>query len=99
MKTISRESIHTDGRSHDCIIVEFKTPFRQIFKITYEAYNAVEKCNTELFDGTKWNHIFSMWDMGYSPNTSAYNIWSNTARSERATELSNKAITLIKSII
>jgi hypothetical protein len=49
-------------------------------KITYEAYNAVERCNVDFFDGEKWNHIFSMLDMGVQCVPSAYNIWDENKR-------------------
>jgi hypothetical protein len=56
MKHIFRNSIHREGRSHDCSIVEIGN---KKVKITYEAYNAGERCTTEFFDGNKWNHIFN----------------------------------------
>lgn len=101
MKQIIRNSTHKDGRSHDCLIAEIgniKNGGKKV-KITYETYNAVERCNTEFFDGVKWNHIFSMLDMGVEPNTSAYNIWDEKKRKSRADELFKKAEIMCKSII
>ena len=54
MKQLFRNSTHTQSKSHDCLIAEIKG---KKIKVTYEAYNAVERCNTELFNGDKWNHI------------------------------------------
>lgn len=81
MKPLFRTSSHQTNRSHDCLIAEIKG---KIVKITYEAYNAVEKCNTEFFDGNKWNHILSMLDMGHQPMGSAYNILDEGERLARA---------------
>ena len=96
MKLLFRNSTHTESRSHDCLIAEIKG---KKIKVTYEAYNAVERCNTEFFDGDKWNHILSMFDMGIEPNTSAYNIWDEKKRKNRADELFKKAETMCNSIL
>ena len=84
MKLIIRNSIHRNSKSHDCLIAEIKG---KKVKITYEAYNAVEKCNIDFFDGDKWNHIFSMLDMGIEQESSAYNIWDDMKRKKRADDL------------
>jgi len=96
MKQLFRNSTHTNRKSHDCLIVEIGN---KKVKITYEAYNAVEKCNVNFFDGNKWNHIFSMLDMGVEPNTSAYNIWDEKKRKNRADELFKKAKTICNGIL
>jgi hypothetical protein len=101
MKKLFRNSTHTSAKSHDCLIGEIgniKNGGKKV-KITYEAYNAIERCNTEFFDGDKWNHILSMLDMGVEPNTSAYNIWDENKRKSRADELFKKAETMCSSII
>jgi len=91
-----RNSIHAKSKSHDCLITEIKG---KKIKITYEAYNAAEKCNTEFFDGDKWNHILSMMDMGVQPEQSAYNIWEESKRKKRADDLFKKAETMCKGIL
>lgn len=96
MKQLFRNSTHTSCKSHDCLIAEIKG---KKVKITYEAYNAVERCNTEFFDGYKWNYILSMLDMGIEPNTSAYNIWDEKKRKNRADELFKKAETMCNGIL
>ena len=96
MKQLFRNSTHRERKSHDCLISEIKG---KKIKVTYEAYNAVERCNTEFFDGDKWNHILSMLDMGIEPNTSAYNVWDENKRKNRADELFKKAETLCNSIL
>ena len=96
MKLLFRNSTHTESRSHDCLIAEIKG---KKIKVTYEAYNAVERCNTEIFDGDKWNHFLSMLDMGIEPNTSAYNIWDEKKRKNRADELFKKVETMCNAIL
>ena len=41
----------------------------------------------EFFDGDKWNHIFSILDMGVLQENSAYNIWNEEKRKKRADDL------------
>lgn len=84
MKTIIRNSVHTTSTSHDCLIGEING---KKIKITYEAYNASEKCNTEIFDGYKWNNIFNILDLGVQQENSAYNIWNEIKRKKRANDL------------
>jgi hypothetical protein len=96
MKQLFRNSTHSSNSSHDCLIAEING---KKVKITYEAYNANEKCNTEFFDGDKWNHILSMLDMGVEPEKSAYNIWDEGKRKRRADDLFKKAEAMCKSII
>lgn len=101
MKNLERNSTHKNERSHDCLLMEIgnKGNGGKVVKFTYEAYNAVEKCNTEIFDGEKWNHIFSIMDLGVMPETSAYNIWDSAKRKLRADDLFKKAQTMITKII
>jgi hypothetical protein len=96
MKIIIRNSVHASSTSHDCLIAEIK---EKKIKITYQAYNASEKCNTEFFDGDKWNHIFSILDMGVRPENSAYNIWDEEKRKKRADDLFKIAESMCNSII
>ena len=96
MKKIFRGSIHVDGKSHDCLICEINN--RRI-KVTYEAYNAVERCNTEIFDGHKWNHVLSMLDMGVEPVANAYNLWNVEKRESRANFLFNMSEKICKVIL
>ena len=95
MKVLVRNSIHVGERSHDCLIAEIKG---KKVKITYEAYNAVERCTTEFFDGNKWNPILSMLDLGVQPQTSAY-VWNRDQRKQRADELFKKAETICNKLI
>lgn len=96
MKTIIRNSIHKAERSHDCLIAEIKG---KKVKFTYEAFNAVERCTTEFFDGDKWNIILGMWDMGFEPNKSAYITFDVNERKKRADELFSTAETICNGIL
>ena len=94
MKAI-RNSLHTAGRGHECLIKEING---KKVKFTYEAYNAVEKCNTEIFDGYKWNHFLCMLDLGMQPDTTAY-ILSENYRKTRVIFLFQIAENMCKEII
>ena len=96
MKQLFRNSTHTQSKSHDCLIAEIKG---KKIKVTYEAYNAVERCNTEIFDGDKWNHFLSMLNMGVEPDNSAYIIWDEKERKNRADKLFKKAETMCNTIL
>ncbi len=100
MKQLFRNSTHTNKESHDCLIAEIGNIGNggKKVKITYKAYNAVERCTIEFFDGDKWNHILSMLDMGVEPNTSAY-IWDEWKRKSRADELFKKAELMCNGIL
>lgn len=96
MKQIFRNSTHLDKRSHDCLVCEIKG---KKVKITYEAYNADEKCSVDIFDGYKWNHILSMLDMGIIPDRSAYSLLNGVERNHRSNELIKIAETLCNDIL
>jgi len=96
MKQLFRSSIHESEKSHDCLICDIKG---KKVKITYEAYNAVEQCNTEFFDGDKWNLILTMLDMGFLPEKSAYIIWDENKRKKRVELLFKTSQTLCDTIL
>lgn len=96
MERIFRNSTHTKSKSYDCLISVIKGTR---VKITYEAYNAVEKCYVEIFDGAKFNRILSMLDMGVTPFPTAYNIWDEKKRKSRADELFKIAETMCNGIL
>jgi hypothetical protein len=51
--------------------------------MTYEAYNANERLTGELLVNGKWEHHFSMLDLGQEPQKSIY-VSSETKREQRA---------------
>ena len=95
MKILYTSATHIRERSHEVRIYEIDG---KKFKVTYEAYNASEKCNTEIFDGYKWNHFLSMMDMAEVPDTSRY-ILSEEKRRLKADTLIEKAKVIAKKIL
>ena len=87
VKEIGRSKIHIRDKSHDVCIVQglYK------LKMTYECYNAVERFTGEQLVNGKWEHTFSMLDLGVLPNTSMY-IRDDSERLKRTEELIKKGI-------
>jgi len=56
------------------------------FKMTYECSNGNERFTGELFVGYKWEHFFSMMDLGVEVDKSMY-VKSEFQRKERCVEL------------
>ena len=96
MKIISRKSTHSISDSYDCLVGEI---LNRKIKITYKAYNAVERCDAELFDGDKWNKILDIKDVGIQPENSAYNIWDENRRKRRADNIFNVFENMIYEIL
>lgn len=96
MNQLFRNSTHTKIKSYDCLIAEIGG---KKVKMTYEAYNAAERCNVEFFDGNKWNHVLSMLDMGIVPNSTAYISWNENERKDRADQLFKNAEIMCNGII
>lgn len=95
MKKLKRNSTHERGRSHDCLIVEYKD---HKLKLTYEAYNAAERCRIAIFDSLKWNIMFTLRDTGETPERGAY-VWSDEIRKKRADDLFAKLTRLAKTVL
>ena len=95
MKTLIRNSTHGRDRSYDMLMCEHEG---KKVKFTYETYNAVERMNTEIFDGYKWNHIFNMSDLGSLPDSSMY-VRSDDKRKSRCNELFKLAEKHIKLLL
>lgn len=83
-KVIYSKPLHGRGKSHDVLIMEHENGIK--LKMTYEAYNANERFTGEQFINGKWEHTFSMLDLGLSPETSIY-VSDETKRIERAEKL------------
>jgi len=96
MDTI-RNPIHVRDRSHDMMLKDIN---HTKVKFTYECYNCNEKLSVEIFDGSKWNHIFDMNDLGVrvGENGCSY-ISPDSVRLERANTLFKKAETLVKELL
>lgn len=68
------------------------------FKFKYRAYNAGEEFTGELFDGVKFNHVFTMSDLGVHPDTSAYFIPEEDQLKTRIQMLTDKGLEYIKKL-
>lgn len=92
VKQIYRSEIHKNERSHDVCIVQQSNVVKGVkLKMTYESYNAVERFTGELFVNGKWEHHFSMLDLGVESERSSY-IWDNSKRLKRAEDLISRGI-------
>ena len=92
IKEIYRSEIHKERNSHDiCIIQEQSKVGGLKLKMTYESYNGVERFTGQVFVGGKWEHHFSMLDLGVEPEKSSY-VWDSVRRLKRAEDLIPKGI-------
>lgn len=94
-KELYRSKVHKKERSHDVIILKPIVPGEHSqtkCKMTYESYNAAEKFVGETWVGGKWEHTFSMLDLGVEPERSSYNIWDENKRLKRCEDLIKKGI-------
>ncbi len=96
MDIIVRNATHLKGKSYDYSLIKIKN---KIFKFVYESYNANEMFNVSLFDGTQWNIISNIWDLGVVPEYNSYNIWDDIKRKVRADDLIVKANRLCFNIL
>jgi hypothetical protein len=94
MKILFRSSTHLEGKSHDCTILSIDD---RKFKFTYQAYNAKETFEIELFDGDKWNHLLNAKDIGIMLDEGIY-ISNADKRKARADKYIAKGIDVIKLI-
>lgn len=93
-KELYRSKVHNRDNSHDVIIIQDTTRVSGVkLKMTYESYNANERFTGELFVGGKWEHMFSILDLGVSPDKSMY-VSSEMKREQRAESLIVKGIEL-----
>lgn len=92
VKELYRSKIHIRDKSHDvCIIQDNINVNGSKFKMTYECYNALERFTGERFVGGKWEHTFSILDLGVIVNSSMY-VMSDSVRLKRTEELIKKGI-------
>jgi hypothetical protein len=92
IKQIYRSEIHNRDKSHDVCIIQDQSKVRGVkLKMTYESYNALERFTGEQWVGGKWEHTFSMLDLGVTPDSSSY-VWGNSKRLKRTEDLIMKGI-------
>ena len=92
VKELYRSKLHKRDKSHDvCIVQDNINVNGSKLKMTYECYNALERFTGERFVGGKWEHNFSMLDLGVVSDTSMY-IRDDSVRLTRTEELIKKGI-------
>jgi hypothetical protein len=96
MKTILRNKQHYNQRSYDIQIIEVNG---KKLKLTYEAYNAVERYNANILIEGEWKHFSSLQDLGEFEQSSNYNILNAEQREKRVDELFKKASKFIKLVL
>ena len=94
VKELYRSKLHKREKSHDVCIIQFDDTERvgnHKSKMTYECYNGVERFTGERLVGGKWEHTFSMLDLGVLSESSMY-IRDDSERLKRTEELIKKGI-------
>jgi hypothetical protein len=89
MEKIHESKIHNSSISHDVLILKGSQNIK--FKMTYECSNASERFTGELFVGLKWEHFFSILDLGVVVDKGMY-IRSEIERIERCEKLQTLGI-------
>ena len=81
MKKIHESQVHVNYKSHDVLVLESDKGVK--FKMTYKCENAYESFTGELFVGDKWEHFFSLLDLGEVGNKDMY-VHSESERRSRS---------------
>jgi hypothetical protein len=99
VKELYRSKLHGREKSHDVSIYKFIVPGEQGLKLkmTYECYNANERFVGEHYVGGKLEHIFSMEDLGVTPDRTNY-VCDSSKRLSRAEDLIQKGIKFFNTI-
>jgi hypothetical protein len=92
VKELYRSKLHKRDKSHDVCIIQDQSNVRGVkLKMTYECYNSLERFAGEQWNGGKWEHIFSLLDLGVWVESSMY-VSDDSVRLKRAEELIKKGI-------
>lgn len=70
VKKIYSVSTHLRDSSHEMRVIQNEVGIK--LKMTYESYNAAERFTGEQFVNGKWEHTFSMLDLGVTPDRTMY---------------------------
>lgn len=95
MTLISHSSSHKNGSSYDSMLVNFKS---NKIKFVYEAHNASERFSVELFDGTKWNHVLGLNDVGFERDNHIY-IQEPHRRERRCIDMRKASIKILNKLL
>lgn len=97
-KVIYESKIHVRDKSHDVLVIQDPRVNGVKLKMTYECYNANERFTGELFVGGKWEHFFSMSDLGVTSDITNY-VRDELVRKNRCKDLQVLGITFFNSMI
>lgn len=106
-KVTHAEYTHKNGgTAHDSKLIDLimnpsyegENERKRRFRFRYRAFNAGEEFYGELFDGVKFNPIFSMSDLGVDPNCSAYFILEEPQLKDRIEMLTKKGLAYIEKL-
>jgi NACalpha-BTF3-like transcription factor len=90
-KVIYESQVHIRDKSHDVLVIQEPKVNGVKLKMTYECYNAVERFTGELFVGGKWEHFFSILDLGIISDSSNY-VRDELVRKKRSKQLQDLGI-------
>lgn len=90
-KVIYESKIHVRDKSHDVLVIQEPKVNGVKLKMTYECYNANERFTGELFVGGKWEHFFSILDLGVTSDSSNY-VRDEFVREKRSKQLQELGI-------
>ena len=92
VKELYRSKLHRRDKSHDVCIIQDQSKVRGVkLKMTYECSAALERFSGEQWNGGKWEHTFSMLDLGIPVDNSMY-IRDESVRLKQSEELIKKGI-------
>ena len=92
VKELYRSKLHKRDKSHDvCIVQDNINVNGSKLKMTYECYNGVDRFTGDRFVSGKWEHNFSMLDLGVLSDSSMY-VTDDSVRLKRTEELIKKGI-------
>ena len=97
-KVIYESKIHLGDKSHEVLVIQDTKVNGVKLKMTYECYNAVERFTGDLFVGGRWEHFFSMMDLGITSDNSMY-IRDQYTRGKQSKQLQELGIKYFNSIM
>lgn len=90
-KIIYSNYSHNGDKTRDTKLIKIEN---KVFKFSYDAHNCSESFTGELFDGDRFNHIFSLLDVGL-PAASVY-IWDESKIKTRLELLTKNGLEFVK---
>lgn len=106
-KVTHAEYTHKNGgTAHDSKLIDLimnpsyegENERKKRFRFRYRAFNAGEEFTGELFDGIKFNPVFTLSDLGVHPDCSAYHILEEFQLTARIAMLTQKGLDYIEKL-